>query len=239
MRSTIRCCVCSTCLAALFSPDSAGGGLGRARAVSLRGVPFSFFCQNIAPVNLCVWNHINLICATQENGWLKSSWHSMRVSGRGFDARSAFFFFWCAVFSELFLLGTVCALTKEYLDLIDCNYATELYPAVRRTSMHVYIPAIYFCCCSVCCYNATACRCLLLLFVIVCRMAKFVAVVHASDPSAFFVFIRIHFTFNLGKLTKSGIPGWFLNKIGYLFFRDGARLRNLPVVCGIFRVGLR
>ena len=28
-----------------------------------------------------------------------------------------------------------------------------------------------------------------------------------------------------GKLTKSGIPGWFLNKIGYLFFRDGARLR--------------
>ena len=42
-----------------------------------------------------------------------------------------------------------------------------------------------------------------------------------------------------GKLTKSGIPGWFLNKIGYLFFRDGARLRNLPVVCGIFRVRLR
>ena len=27
-----------------------------------------------------------------------------------------------------------------------------------------------------------------------------------------------------GKLTKSGIPGWFLNKIGYPFFRDGARL---------------
>ena len=23
-----------------------------------------------------------------------------------------------------------------------------------------------------------------------------------------------------GKLTKSGIPGWFLNKIGYRFFRD-------------------
>ena len=45
--------------------------------------------------------------------------------------------------------------------------------------------------------------------------------------------------FFFGKLTKSGIPGWFLNKIGYLFSRDGARLRNLPVVCGIFRVGLR
>ena len=29
-----------------------------------------------------------------------------------------------------------------------------------------------------------------------------------------------------GKLTKSGTPGWFLNKIGYLFFRDGARSRR-------------
>ena len=29
-----------------------------------------------------------------------------------------------------------------------------------------------------------------------------------------------------GKLTKSGIPGWFLNKIGYLFSRGGARLRT-------------
>ena len=33
-------------------------------------------------------------------------------------------------------------------------------------------------------------------------------------------------TFWGGKLTKSGIPGWFLNKIGHLFFRDGARLRT-------------
>ena len=33
-------------------------------------------------------------------------------------------------------------------------------------------------------------------------------------------------TYYKGKLTKSGIPGWFLNKIGYLFFRDGARLRT-------------
>ena len=27
-------------------------------------------------------------------------------------------------------------------------------------------------------------------------------------------------------MTKSGIPGWFQNKIGYLFFSDGARLRT-------------
>ena len=32
--------------------------------------------------------------------------------------------------------------------------------------------------------------------------------------------------FFFGKLTKSGIPRWFLNKIGYLFIRDGARLRT-------------
>ena len=32
-----------------------------------------------------------------------------------------------------------------------------------------------------------------------------------------------------GKSTKSGIPGWFLNKIGYLFFATGrayTRLQN-------------
>ena len=46
MRSTIRCAVCASCLTLLASPDSAGGGLGRARVVSLRGVLFSFFGQN-------------------------------------------------------------------------------------------------------------------------------------------------------------------------------------------------
>ena len=34
---------------------------------------------------------------------------------------------------------------------------------------------------------------------------------------------EIRATKKKGKLTKSGIPGWFLNKIGYLFFRDGVR----------------
>ena len=40
------------------------------------------------------------------------------------------------------------------------------------------------------------------------------------------LFCFYSFRFFFGKLTKSGIPGWFLNKIGYLFFRDGARLRT-------------
>ena len=46
MRSTIWCVVCSACLTLLASPDSAGGGLGRARVVSSRGVLFSVFFQN-------------------------------------------------------------------------------------------------------------------------------------------------------------------------------------------------
>ena len=43
MRSTIRCTVCSSYLTLLAYPDSAGGGLGRARVVSRRGVLLSFF----------------------------------------------------------------------------------------------------------------------------------------------------------------------------------------------------
>ena len=45
MRPNIWCDVCPTCLTLLVSPDSAVGGLGRARGVSVRGVLFSFFGQ--------------------------------------------------------------------------------------------------------------------------------------------------------------------------------------------------
>ena len=64
MRSTIRCAVGLSCLTLLASPDSAGGGLGRARVVSLEGVLFSFFGQNSCsdPISLFVRieMHINL-----------------------------------------------------------------------------------------------------------------------------------------------------------------------------------
>ena len=61
------------------------------------------------------------------------------------------FFFICTVFfSTLFVRHRVCGFTTEYLDLIDCNYTTELYAAVRRTSVYSYLPAMYFWCfCSV------------------------------------------------------------------------------------------
>ena len=133
---------------------------------------------------------INLRYVMQRNGWSKSRLHFLTERSRGFNAQRAFLFFSFLhrILSQLFLLGTACAFTTEYLDLIDCNYTTELHAAVRRTSMHLYIPAMYFCCCcSVCCYTDVAaaaaacccsCCCMLLLFVIVCRMATFVVVVH-------------------------------------------------------------
>ena len=54
MRSIIRCAVCSSCLTLLASPDSAGGGLGRARVVSQRSVLFSFFFLIIVPISRCL-----------------------------------------------------------------------------------------------------------------------------------------------------------------------------------------
>ena len=45
MRPDIRCGVCSTYLAMLVFPDSAGRNPGRARVVFLGGVLFSFFRQ--------------------------------------------------------------------------------------------------------------------------------------------------------------------------------------------------
>ena len=57
MRSTIRCGVRSTCLTVFcLAPDSAGGGLGGARVVSRRRVPFSFFGQNIPSVYSYVYH---------------------------------------------------------------------------------------------------------------------------------------------------------------------------------------
>ena len=56
---------------------------------------------------------------------------------------------------------TVCGFTAEYLDLLDINRHL-LHAAAWRTSMHLYITAMYFCCfcccCSaVCCHTAVAC----------------------------------------------------------------------------------
>ena len=147
MRSTIRCGVCSTCLTLLVSSDSAGGGLGRARVVSLRGVLFSFFGKNIPTSYLYVYSQIhtgtciNLIYFMQENGgWSKflvactPGEHEVEGSIPG-----VLYFFWWVyrLLFHVFLLGIVVCVNRVYLDLIDYNYT--LYTAVRRTSIPVCI----------------------------------------------------------------------------------------------------
>ena len=56
MGSSSRCAVISSYLTLLASPDSAGGGLGLPRVVSLGGVLFSFFGENNCsdPISLFV-----------------------------------------------------------------------------------------------------------------------------------------------------------------------------------------
>ena len=103
------------------------------------------------------------------------------------------------------LLGTecVCTFTTEYLDLIDCNYTTELYAALRHTyeyvfayTCHVFLPLLSCvlryccCCCSCCCF-------MLLLFVIVCRRAKTVAVVHYICSQCFIFIIQTRYAFTV------------------------------------------
>ena len=116
-----------------------------------------------------------------------------------FQLPECFLFFSYRFFFPTLLLHTVCVLSQQNLDLIYCNYNTELYAAVRRANMYLYIPARYSCqvfllllcvllyCC--CCCAATACCCssscpgwqnLFLWFL-------------ASDSSVFFLFIQTRF----------------------------------------------
>ena len=73
-----------------------------------------------------------------------------------------------------------------------------LYAAVRRTSMYLYILVLYFCCCSVllscCCCSCSAAACCW-LFIIVCWMTQFVAVVYCVWFQ--FLFIQTRFIFNI------------------------------------------
>ena len=97
---------------------------------------------------------------------------------------------YCCCFSFCYV-DTVCGFTTEYLDLllIYCNYT------VRCCTMY---DCIFCCCCSVvvCCYTA-AMLLLLLLFIIVCRMTKFVVVVHCIWFQCFFLLIQTRFIFNV------------------------------------------
>ena len=64
MRSTSRCADCWTYLTLLAPPDPASSALGRARVVSLRGVLFSFFYQNIPTF----YSYVLLRCTVRTSG---------------------------------------------------------------------------------------------------------------------------------------------------------------------------
>ena len=102
------------------------------------------------------------------------------------------FFVWYRFFN-IFVRHRVCAFTSQYLDLILVyrTYTSELYAAIRCTSMYLYVLAMYFCCCSCVllyyCCSCSSCCCMLLMFVIVCRMTKIRAVVYCIWSSVFFI----------------------------------------------------
>ena len=118
----------------------------------------------------------------------------------------------------------------EYLDLIDVKYTTELYAALRRTSVYLYTPAMYFSCCcsecgSYCCCCCYACCCSLLLFVIVCRMAMWLTA-SDSDSSVFFLFTSntIYFEFTyipLGSTVAFSVVSCFLGNYGHARSQGG------------------
>ena len=159
MQSTIRCSACSTCLTLLVS--SGGGGLGRARVVSLRGVPFSFFFQNIPTFYSYVQIQINLIYVMQENdGWLKSSLHSLRARGVSLDLID----YNCTAY---------CCTTYEYTRMY-CTYLSCTSSAAASLRVVILLLLQLQCCC------------LPLLFVIVCRMQNLLLWSIASDSSVSF-----------------------------------------------------
>ena len=137
MRSTIRCGACSTCLTLLVSPDSAGGGLGRARVISRRWILFSFFRRNycsdpsylflprdtyqsdMCHVRTWVGEHVGL-----------SPWASLH----GGSIPSVLFFYLCAVFSSLFVSRRVVSQPST------SRTGTRYYTAVRRI---IYLACIY------------------------------------------------------------------------------------------------
>ena len=141
MRSPIRCGVCSTCLTLLVSPDFAGGGLGRARVVSRRRVPFSFFCffvqlsrasirtYRYIPISGHVYNKLSGVAGMSL---------SLRRGNPGFDSRMAASFF--VPFSLLF-----CSNVKK------CTMMTEVSSEQSRGRFYMHSECFCRCRCRYCC----------------------------------------------------------------------------------------
>ena len=118
MRSTIRCAVYSSCLTLLASPDSSGGGLGRARVVSRRQVLFSLFVQNSCFDPICLFVRIDAYQFGYMSGNGQSRLKSLKVRGREFNSQGALLFFRSTVFSFFLVMNrtsTVRGFTTKHL----------------------------------------------------------------------------------------------------------------------------
>ena len=152
MTSTIRCAVCSPCLTLLASPDSAGGGLGRACVVFLRGVLFSLVVKITVPISrVYMYRYISL----KVNMCVRSS---CRVHFRStFRILCVELFFFHVPFSIFFVWHCVVSQPSSSYVGSDILYYSRTW----------YLVCIYMrtecCCCSLCCYTAVAAAPVLLL----------------------------------------------------------------------------
>ena len=195
MSSMTRCGVGSTCLTLIVSPDSAGGGLGRARVVSQRRVLFSFFGQNIPSIYSYVHIHTILGLCMQEIGWgstevavpatsvCRDSDLGMRGSNLGWRL---FFVFVCYFHFFLFQWkntydddwGVVWAIEKSVL------YAYRvLLPLLLLLLLLLLLCLLLYCCC---CYSSSAVRHRVPDGQICCWFIE-------SHHSVFFLFIQTRF----------------------------------------------
>ena len=139
MRSTILCGVCSTCLTLLVSPDSAGGGLGRARVVFRRRVLFVFWSKY--PKRLFVYVYNRAIGRSL----------TLQTQGLWFEVRMALFFFWA--FSFFFCRRHV----FRYQCRNICTMMIEESSEQSRSQFYMHTECrchCCHCCCVVCCYTA-------------------------------------------------------------------------------------
>ena len=103
------------------------------------------------------WIYIPLVyiwdISCKETGGLKVDCNTSEYDFVGLNLS---FIYFCTVFFQLFLLGTVCVPSpQEYLNLIDCNlYYWVVRCCTTYEHVFVYTCHVFCCCCSVCCYTA-------------------------------------------------------------------------------------
>ena len=141
---------------ALASPDSAGGGLGRARVVSGDGCCFRFFlskkCSNPKRLFARIGTSQSLGLRAQESG-PSGRPLSLRAQGRCFISRTPASFFLCAIFTffgvmYFFTSIKICAMIID----VSGQSRSQFY---MHTVAAAAAALLLYCCC---CCRMLACR---------------------------------------------------------------------------------